>query len=141
MSPEREVDPELSLDTRLFDKEHFNSGGRLVVTAEEFSIPTSIFGELRSYAVEEHVRKRRAAKTLESFYAEKKNKRKQKEVYLETDKTIEPRGTFFLDEEKAKIKINRSIDKRVRRDRHGKNSQMYLSLNSFLAGALQKVDR
>ena len=68
-------DQELPLDTRLLDKDDFNSQGRLIITAEEFAIPTSIHGELRSFAVAEHVKKRKAAGTLITWYNRRKTKK------------------------------------------------------------------
>lgn len=63
-----------SLDTRLMDKDHFNSEGRLSITAEEFVIPTSIYGELRSFSVAEHIEKRKAVGKLMSWYNRIKKK-------------------------------------------------------------------
>lgn len=68
-------DLELPLDTRLLDKDNFNSQGRLIITAEEFAIPTSIHGELRSFAVAEHVKKCKAAGTLITWYNRRKTKK------------------------------------------------------------------
>ena len=51
-------------DLRLFDRDHFDEHGRLCVTAEEFSHPTSLYGELRAYAINEHKKKVKAADLL-----------------------------------------------------------------------------
>ena len=51
-------------DLRLFDRDHFDEHGRLCVTAEEFAHPTSLYGELRAYAINEHKKKVKAADLL-----------------------------------------------------------------------------
>ena len=51
-------------DLRLFDRDHFDEHGRLCVSAEEFAHPTSLYGELRAYAITEHKKKVKAADML-----------------------------------------------------------------------------
>jgi hypothetical protein len=58
---------ETQMDVRLFERDHFDENGRLIVTAQEFAIPTTVFGELRSFAIREHLRKRKAADLLHSW--------------------------------------------------------------------------
>jgi len=58
---------DLDVDIRLFDKNHFDRNGRLVVSAEEFAMPTTIYGELRAFAIKEHVAKKKAAGLLSKW--------------------------------------------------------------------------
>jgi len=51
-------------DIRLYDREHFDQHGRLIMTAAELKTPTSVFGELRSFASQEHRRKAKATNMI-----------------------------------------------------------------------------
>lgn len=51
-------------DIRLFEEHHFGPDGRVNVTAEELKYPTTAFGELRRIAIEQHMRKKRAARLI-----------------------------------------------------------------------------
>ena len=61
----------MDMDIRLFNKEHFDDNGRLRLTKEEIYNPTTVFGELRRFAMIEHIRRQNAAKKLSSFFRRK----------------------------------------------------------------------
>ena len=56
-------------DLRLFETHHFNSEGRMAMSAAELKFPSTPFGELRRLAIFEHGKKKRAAQFISLWYA------------------------------------------------------------------------
>jgi len=56
------------MDIRLMDAENFDHMGRLTITKEELYHPSTVFGEVRLFALREHSKKRKAAGIISSFY-------------------------------------------------------------------------
>ena len=55
-------------DIRLFNNIDFDNFDRFNMTKEEFKFPSSAIEEMRKLAMEEHMRKRNAAKQIASWY-------------------------------------------------------------------------
>ena len=58
-------------DVRLFDEHHFDEVGRLSVTSEELRFPATAFGHLRKFAIQQHMRQYRAARTIGRWYVKR----------------------------------------------------------------------
>ncbi len=56
-------------DIRLFETHHFDTDGRMAMTAAEIKFPSTPYGELRLLAIQEHSKKKRAAEFLSIWYA------------------------------------------------------------------------
>lgn len=56
-------------DIRLFENHHFDSEGRMAMSAAELKYPSTPFGELRRLAIMEHGKKKRAAQFISVWYA------------------------------------------------------------------------
>jgi len=82
-------------DIRLFESHHFNTDGRMAMSAMELRIPTTAFGELRRIAILEHSKKKRAAQFLSVWYGRHlvqkgfvRDEKRRREIFAPADEGL-----------------------------------------------------